>query len=78
VKILKPPPKFTPISVTCRSCKAELEVESIDEMKRVQGSDQRDGDSWDYLIVVCPCCDTGLQLKTSMVPVHLLSKIKRG
>lgn len=80
MKVLKQAPAFAPRRYICPHCNAELEADSLDDYERHTGCDQRDGDSWDYLIVTCPCCQGGIRVNSAQsgIPAHLLGRIKDG
>ncbi len=56
MKIISAPNLNWSKRVTCTGCQAVLELE-ITDLKRVSGSDQREG-SWDYVTWRCEICST--------------------
>lgn len=70
MKVLKSPPEFKPIELTCNHCKASLLGETPKDFKRIIYSDQR-GDSDDYAVVFCPCCGYQVRAEKSLFPNHI-------
>lgn len=74
MKVLRPPPEFKGVVVTCRNCTAELECEFAD-FKRSLGGDQRD--SWDHAVATCAACSSQLTVDKSKFPNHIYERLPR-
>lgn len=74
MKVINPGKKFEPFEISCKSCDADLMVESTNDLKRVYGGDQRE--SWDYLTAECPECNHRIQIAGDKVPEHIRETIR--
>lgn len=75
MKVIKSGAKFAPFEVTCVHCHAQLQVESLEDLRRRYYADARE--SMDQLEVTCPECDGCSAVASLKVPTHLLDSIKK-
>jgi hypothetical protein len=71
MKIIKGPSQFAPFEADCSRCYAEVLIEKLEDLTRT--CDQRDGN---FTWFECPCCQYSQCLPESVVPVHLLWRIR--
>lgn len=73
MKLLKPAPVFQQFDIVCNHCKAEMRVESADDLSLYSDPDPRDGGT----SVVCRCleCKTMLYIDNSKVPAYIRTRL---
>lgn len=77
MKLIKAAPHTNPWTkeFVCFGCQAVLLIEERD-LKRITGSDQRDGQSWDYCTTNCSECRSSIKIESSELPLPVKNRIR--